>query len=80
MNNDNNNHAMFTTNNNKSSLQFDRHNIQPSSTSVSLTGNGGVSITSLFIPATINMTMKKKNGTGYTDIKRTRQSLSETAQ
>ena len=80
MNNDNNNHAMFTTNNKKSSLQFDRHNIQPSSTSVSPTDNGSVNVTSLFVPATINMTMQKEDGTGYTDIKRTHQSLSETAQ
>ena len=39
-----------------------------------------MSITSLFVPATINMTMQKENGTGYTDIKRTHHSLSETAQ
>ena len=71
---------MFTTNNNKSSLQFDRHNIQPSSTSVSLTGNGGVSITSSVASSKMSTTIKYENGTGSNDIKGTYHSFSQTAQ
>ena len=46
----------------------------------SLQGNGGVSINSLITPTAINTTMRKKNGTIYTDLKGTYHYLSDKTQ
>ena len=43
----------------------------------SLQGDGGVSINSLITPTAINTTMRKENGTIYTDLKGTHHYLSD---
>ena len=78
--NDISNNSIYNKNNKQSSLQVDRHNIQFSSTSSFLTGNGGVGITSSVASSKMSTTIKYENGTGSNDIKGTYHSFSQTAQ